>query len=123
MIKEIDIKTLNRLIKNDDEAFREMYYNYVDSVGKFFHRNGVKKIDMQDLVIEVFCKVLQKLKYYNPNRGNFEAFILMVAKYELLDYFRSGNKLTESFEYLELIKRELGTHAALGFIQRYNFGF
>ena len=67
------------------EANYKRVYNYIS-----YRINNHN--DTEDLVSQVFCRVLQKYASYNPKLAPLEAWIIGIAKNCVADYFRKQKK-------------------------------
>ncbi len=88
-------KILFLKVKNKDkEAFGQFYDLYVTRIYRFifFKVNSVH--DAQDLTSEVFLKVWQYIKE-DKSIKNLNAFIYMVARNSVIDFYRSRSKKEE----------------------------
>ena len=78
--------------KGDKEAFGKLYEYYLDPLYRFvFFRVGQKKEVAEDIISDVFLKAWGKLKSFKE--GNFRAWLYMIARHTVIDYYRSSSKI------------------------------
>lgn len=71
----------------DREAFGKLYQLYVDKIYRFcYFRVGQKKEDAEDLTADIFLKAWQKLDTFTT--GNFQAWLYMIARNSVIDFYR-----------------------------------
>lgn len=67
------------------EAFYKRVYNYIS-----FRINNHQ--DTEDLVSQVFERVIQKYDTYNRERSTLEAWLIGIARNTVTDYYRSQKR-------------------------------
>lgn len=90
MKSPLNLKILFLKVKNQDpEAFGEFYDLYVTRIYRFvfFKINSVS--DAQDITSEVFLKLWQYIKEGKDIR-NLNAFIYMIARNSVIDFYRQN---------------------------------
>lgn len=60
----------------------------------------------EDIVADIFLHALKSLHTFNPERGDIKQWITGVAKYRLLNYFRTHHEATLDLEHAEEIVDE-----------------
>lgn len=78
--------------RGDREAFGKLYQYYVDALYRYaFFRVGQKKEVAEDVVADTFTKTWEKLDTFKT--GSFQAWIYMILKNTLVDYYRKESKI------------------------------
>lgn len=107
-------KPENRPAKLTPQMVRENYDRLIHSIARrWIHTLGVYGYEKNDLVDEVYSKVLRLLPTYNPRLGNPTTFIQTIGQNVLRDLYRNritiqnsphGNRipLDESFSKVEM---------------------
>lgn len=73
----------------DREAFGKLYQYYADKIYRFcYFRIGQKREDAEDLAADIFTKAWEKLDTFQ--KGSFQAWLYMIAKNTIIDYYRSS---------------------------------
>jgi len=101
MKNPLTLKILFLKVKNKDkDAFGKFYDLYVSRIHRFifFKVNSVH--DAQDLTSEVFLKVWQYIKE-DKEIINLNAFVYMVARNSVIDFYRQKSKKEEREELIE----------------------
>lgn len=88
----------------DKEAFGRLYQLYIDRIYRFvFFRVGQRKEIAEDLVADVFVKVWEKIDTFKEGesagrKGSFQAWVYMIARNKVIDYYRSAKQHTSLHE-------------------------
>ena len=90
----------NKLIIKE-ELMRELFDKYADRLGRYVFKNGVKAADVQEVVCEVFIRLFKKANKFDLNKGNLEAYIFMLAKYVVYDYYKDKHKYYDNIIFVE----------------------
>lgn len=72
----------------DDRTFIELYNSYFPRVYNYVHYRINDFHDADDLTSQIFAKLFSKLKYYQPERAPFSAWIFSIARNTVTDYYR-----------------------------------
>lgn len=84
----------------DKEAFGKLYQLYMEKLYRFvFFRVGQKKEVAEDIVSEVFMKAWEKLDQFKE--GSFQAWLYMITRNKVVDYYRSSVPQSELTEQIE----------------------
>ncbi len=76
--------------RRDRAAFAELYERYVDRVYTFaYYRTGNRAL-AEDAVSETFLKALRGIRDFTPRGGGFGAWLLRIARNQLLDSRRQA---------------------------------
>lgn len=74
--------------------FTEIYNEYYPSILTYL-RTKIKVAEVrEDIVCDIFGKVVRHLNTYNPERGKFNTWIYTVANNCVIDYYRKSSKET-----------------------------
>lgn len=84
---------LSRLVlrsqRGDREAFRDLYRALYGPVSRYVHRRVPSAADAEDLVGQVFFRLLESLDRIEPRRGSVLSYTLSMARNALVDNARS----------------------------------
>lgn len=84
----------------DKEAFGKLYQMYVEKLYRFvFFRVGQKREVAEDIVSEVFMKAWEKLDSFKD--GSFQAWLYMIARNKVVDYYRAHVPSSDLTEHIE----------------------
>ena len=117
ILTEPEILTLVRKSQEGDtQAFSALYDNFFPQV----YRYAAFRFDREmaeDLVADIFLKVWQKLHTYSERKGvPFAAWLFRIARYEVIDAYRSKRETVEVPEELhdpdELNRADTGAKRA-----------
>lgn len=73
----------------DPGAFEEIVGAFADRLVRFFRRLGGDAATAEDLVQEVFLKMVRGARDYEP-RGRFDAYVFRVARNAWIDHVRAA---------------------------------
>jgi RNA polymerase sigma-70 factor (ECF subfamily) len=83
---------LSRLVvrsqRGDREAFRDLYRALYGPVSRYVRRRVASQADAEDLVGQVFFRLLESLERIDPKRGSVLAYALSMARNALVDEAR-----------------------------------
>lgn len=71
-------------------SIEEMYELYYPKIYNYIYYRTLNRELTEDIVSEIFFKVIYRLKSYVPERGCFSAWIYTIAKNTLIDYYRKN---------------------------------
>ena len=79
---------------NDDpEAFRELYRHYLPRVYAYVAYRVGKKQEAEDLVSELFLKVVERISEFQyRGAGTFPAWLFQIARNQVNAFFRRNNR-------------------------------
>lgn len=93
---------LAKLTKDHDEnAFRTLFdkhYNWVYS--KTYRMLGNHQ-DSEEICLDIFVKVWQKIEKWDTNQGSFQSWLNVVAKNTIIDAIRKKERIRESLLSME----------------------
>lgn len=84
-----------------------MYEDYFPKIYNYIFYRLLNKEQTEDLVSDVFLKVVSHLKSFNPDKASFGTWIFTIARNTLTDFFRKSQDVTsiddETFPEVALI--------------------
>jgi RNA polymerase sigma-70 factor (ECF subfamily) len=76
----------------DSEALSELYRRYADAIFRYvYYRVGDQAV-AEDLVSDVFVRMLEGLPSYQDIGRPFEAWLYRIAHARVVDHYRKGNR-------------------------------
>ena len=97
---ERDPELLKRCLAGDGTAWEELLHAHTRKIFNLCYRFSGHGSDAEDLTQEIFIKVFQTLRTYDPGQGSFQTWLNRVARNHLVDHYRRTRKerLTSSIE-------------------------
>ena len=89
MVMENEADILERAQAGDSEAFGFLYDHYLDAIYRFIYYKVFSREVAEDLVSDTFFKALKQLQSYNSSRGRFNSWLYQIARYTVVDYYRT----------------------------------
>lgn len=90
---------IKRAKLGEKEAFGKLYEMYVDRIYRFvFFRVRQQKALAEDLTSDVFLRAWEHLDTFH--KGSFQAWLYMIARNKVIDYFRITRQHTELDEHI-----------------------
>lgn len=90
--------------KTDETAFSQLYEKYLPKIFAYVTRRIGNRHEAEDLTSNIFVRVLENMKNFNPKKSSFKTWIYMIATRMMIDYFRTQkNRRTESIEMAETV--------------------
>ncbi|WP_347489120.1 sigma-70 family RNA polymerase sigma factor [Desulfoscipio sp. XC116] len=80
------------------DLYSEVYNEYFPKVYKYILYRVGDISTAEDLVSEVFEKVLVKFNTYNPGKGKFSTWLFTIANNTIINYFKKNNRHTEPID-------------------------
>jgi len=91
-----DITLLETLVaqaqKGDEEAFSDIFDIFFDALTQYVARRTPPE-EVEDLVSEIFVKLIQNLGKYHSKSGGFRAWVFKIAHNHVIDYYRRKKEL------------------------------
>jgi RNA polymerase sigma-70 factor (ECF subfamily) len=85
---EKDLELVEAYKSGDDKAFAELFNRYSESI-KFRMFKKTNDMDVaEDLMMEVFTKVVKSLKSFKTKNGAFSTWLYKIADNHFIDYLR-----------------------------------
>lgn len=78
------------LAKNDEEAFREIYFRYKDKLWYYCFNFLKSEVESDDMVQEVFIRLWEMRHFIEPDLS-FSSFLYTITRNRILNYFRDIN--------------------------------
>ncbi len=86
--------TLALKAKENSEAFSELYNCYFNRIYNYVHYRVTDSYAADDIISEIFEKVLSRLDYYQAGRASFSTWLFTIARNTITDYYRSKNRIS-----------------------------
>lgn len=95
-----DRELVKRCREGDNSAWADLVGAYTRKIYNLCYRFTGRSQDAEDLAQEVFIKVFQTLRSYDPVQGTFLTWLNRVARNHLVDHYRRTKKdrLTSSLD-------------------------
>ncbi len=92
---------IKRVKRGDREAFGKLYLKYLDNIYRYIYfRVNQDQPIAEDLAETVFFKAWENIKNFKEDGGTFKAWLYMIAKNTVIDYFRKPQKTVQLDENL-----------------------
>jgi RNA polymerase sigma-70 factor (ECF subfamily) len=78
-----------RAVSGDRRAFTRLYRDLHPLVARFVARRVDSRADAEELVAEVFRRVVEHLREFDPARGSVRAWSLRIARNAVIDHYRT----------------------------------
>ncbi|MCR5212039.1 MAG: RNA polymerase sigma factor [Lachnospiraceae bacterium] len=79
---------------NEGSIQEQLYRDYHDKIYSYVFYRVNSKEDAEDLVSEIFIKVIDKLDTFDEGKAGYSTWIYQIAKNQIVDYYR-GRKIQE----------------------------
>jgi len=76
-------------LRDDPEAFAELYRRYLNPIYRYVYLHVGNKADAEDLTSEVFLRALRKIDTYRHLGYSFSAWLFRIAYHLIIDHRRS----------------------------------
>jgi RNA polymerase sigma-70 factor (ECF subfamily) len=80
-------------VAGDRRAFTRLYRDLHPLVARFVARRVDSRADAEELVAEVFRRVVEHLGEFEPKRGSVRAWVLRIARNAVIDHYRTRKPL------------------------------
>jgi RNA polymerase sigma-70 factor (ECF subfamily) len=106
------------------EGFGELYEAYVKKIYSFVYYKTYHKETAEDLVSDIFMKVLENISGYKISRGSFSAWLYGIARHAVIDHYRAARP-SENIEdvwdlaALENLEVDLDVREKLNEVKKY----
>lgn len=88
-MQKVDVRRLIvRAQSYDEEALSTLYREYADLVYRYIYYRVGEQTVAEDLLSDVFVRVLQDLPGYRDTGAPFEAWLYRIAHARVVDYYR-----------------------------------
>lgn len=104
---EKDLALVKAYKSGDESAFAKIFNRYSESI-KYRMFKGIGDMDIaEDLMMEVFTKVVEKIKSFDTNSGAFSTWLYRIATNHFVDYLRkNANYSVNSIEEMIVATEE-----------------
>ena len=96
-----DTHLANQLKLGDEQAFCRLMDKHSGSVYSKTYRTLHNHRDTEEVTMDVFMKVWQKISKWDPKQGSFQAWLNTVAKNTIIDAIRKRERIRESLLLME----------------------
>lgn len=76
-------------VAGDRRAFTRLYRELHPLVARYVARRVDSRADAEELVAEVFRRVVEHLDSFDPARGSVRAWVLRIARNAVIDHYRT----------------------------------
>ncbi len=113
------LKLIRKAVSGDGAAFGQIYNIYAEKVYRFIFYRVNHRETAEDLVAEVFVRVLDKLPAIKRSEA-FAGWLFQIARNLVIDYYRSRRPQIDLLELENILEYEdnLVDRANLGFDQQ-----
>jgi RNA polymerase sigma-70 factor (ECF subfamily) len=84
-----DEELVGRIVGGEEAALDELYRRYAKKLHVFFSR-VMKAGDPEDLVHDVFVRVIEKARQYDNRKASFQTWIFQIARNHSVNLYRRG---------------------------------
>lgn len=82
-------RRVRRAVNGDRRAFTSLYRELHPLVARYVARRVDSRADAEELVAEVFRRVVEHLCEFDPRRGSVRAWVLRIARNAVIDHYRT----------------------------------
>lgn len=105
------------------DKFLEAYPALFDRVSRYVYFRIRHKPDAEDVIATIFLEAFRSLAKYDEAKGNLEQYIIGMARYHIIDYWRSRqityslDEMTEAFSAADRLQLDTQLDQKLAFAQ------
>jgi RNA polymerase sigma-70 factor (ECF subfamily) len=97
MQKDTSKEKIEKLVEQakagNEKSFSEIFRSFFDKIFRYVHFR-VEKNEVEDIVSDIFLKVVEKLDSYHSQKGiGFNAWIFRIAHNTIIDFYRKKKEL------------------------------
>ena len=81
---------IEQVAKRNSDALGILYDRYGQAVYSLFLRTAKHRGAAEDLTQELFLRVWNRARYFDPAKGSLGVWVLSIARYMAIDYVRSA---------------------------------
>ncbi len=110
-MENVDAKLVARCIEGDEVAWEIIVRKYSRRIYNLAYRYGGRHDHAEDLTQEIFLRLYQTLRSYDPRAGSFEGWMLRLARNLIIDKLRQERKQrkvagSDELEKLDFVQDE-----------------
>lgn len=115
-MQKVDLRRLlERAQTYDEEALSTLYRQYADLVYRYIYYRVGEQTVAEDLLSDVFVRVLQDLPSYRDTGAPFEAWLYRIAHARVVDYYRRQKvRKTVPFDQIVITDNEADPALRIG---------
>lgn len=87
-----DEQLMGQLVRGETVAIDELYKRYSKKLYAFCY-NMTRSGDTEDLVHDVFMRVIRSARGFNPGRASFRTWVFRIARNHCIDFVRRGERV------------------------------
>jgi RNA polymerase sigma-70 factor (ECF subfamily) len=87
-----DEQLMERLRNGETDAIKELYERYAKKLYAFCY-SITRSEDTEDLVQDVFMRVIMAARSFNPKRASFRTWVFRIARNHCVDFVRRKRKM------------------------------
>jgi RNA polymerase sigma factor (sigma-70 family) len=97
---EQDLELIKRCLGGENAAWEALLRTHTSKVYNLCYRFTGNTSQAEDLTQEVFIKIYQTLKSFDPSQGSFTTWLNRIARNHLVDHYRrtKRDRITDSIE-------------------------
>ena len=88
-MKEDQKSNIEKAQRGDTVAFGDIYKYYMPVIYRYIAFRLNSKEDAEDLTEQIFFKVWQAIRKFNPRKASFTTWLFTIAKRSLIDFYRT----------------------------------
>ncbi len=95
------------------DDFDPLYVRHVDAIYKYLSRRTLDREAAEDITSITFMKALEKIRSFDPAKGELRAWLYRIARNALIDHYRDPSRRTVDIENVwDLASDEVASLAA-----------
>jgi RNA polymerase sigma factor (sigma-70 family) len=87
-VREENIDTIAGAQRGDEGAWSDLVKQYTKLVWRATMQYHFPGEEREDIIQQVFCKLVRSIKDYNPNKAQFSTYIAVITKRTCIDRLR-----------------------------------
>ncbi len=91
-----DKKLVERCLQGDDAAWEDVITLYGKRIYNLSYRYTNRKAEAEDLTQDILIRIYQNLRSYRSEAGNFQNWILRVARNLIIDHYRQVRRYPQT---------------------------
>ena len=90
-----------RIAEGDEEAFNKLYYKYKNLIYYHVASSCKNKSDIDDMVQEIFLKILENIKLYKSEFSSLATWITIISRNHMIDYAKKKDYIIYDNDYID----------------------